>query len=175
MEALFFHPKLVHIPIALGALMPLIAGGLLIAWWRNWLPARAWAIAVGLQLVLVLGGVLALRTGNAEEERVERVVPEALIEQHEEAAEAFVSTSAVVLALMLLASAFRNRPLALPLAAAASVGTLAVFGLGYKTGHAGGDLVYGHGAAQVYANAAGALPTGEAGGGEEAEKDGDDD
>lgn len=76
--------------MALGVLMPLIAGGLVFAWWRNWLPWRAWLVAVGLQIVLVASGVVALRSGEVEEERVERVVSESLIEAHEEAAEVFV-------------------------------------------------------------------------------------
>lgn len=150
MDALFFHPKLVHLPMALGVLMPLVAGGLLLAWWRNWLPSRAWLLAVGLQVILLGSGVLALRTGEAEERRVERVVAERLIERHEEAAEAFVWASGVVLAIMLLGSAFKSQKAGLPLAAAATAGTLVVFGLGYRTGHAGGSLVYEHGAAQAY-------------------------
>ena len=36
MENLLFHPKVVHIPIALAGLMPLVAGGVLVAWWREW-------------------------------------------------------------------------------------------------------------------------------------------
>ena len=52
MDALLFHPKVVHIPMALGVLMPIIAGGLLLAWWRNWLPRRSWFLAIGLQAIL---------------------------------------------------------------------------------------------------------------------------
>jgi hypothetical protein len=74
MDALLFHPKVVHIPMALGVLMPLIAGGLALAWWRSWLPWRAWFVAVGLQVALLVSGVVALRTGEAEEDRVERIV-----------------------------------------------------------------------------------------------------
>ncbi len=108
MDALLFHPKVVHVPMALGVLMPLIAGGLLLAWWRAWLPRRAWLLAVGLQAILVGSGVLALRTGEVEEERVEGVVADRYIESHEEAAEAFVWASGGVLGLMLLAGAPPN-------------------------------------------------------------------
>lgn len=153
MEALLFHPKLVHIPMALGILMPLIAGGVLLAWWRGWLPRRAWLLAIGLQTVLLGSGVLALRSGEAEEERVERVVAESLIERHEEAAEMFVWGSGGVLAVMVLAAALGSRRGALPIAAAAALGTLGVLGLGYRTGQAGGSLVYEHGAAQAYSGA----------------------
>jgi hypothetical protein len=154
MDALLFHPKLVHIPMALGVLMPLIAGGLLLAWWRGWLPRRGWFLAVALQAVLLGSGVLALRSGEAEEDRVEGVVGEPLIEAHEEAAEVFVWASGGVLAVMLLAGALASRRAGLPTAAAATLGTLLVLGLGYRTGEAGGSLVYRHGAAQAYTGGA---------------------
>lgn len=72
--------------MALGVLMPLVAGGLLLSWWRGWLPARSWLIAVLLQGVLLGSGAVAMNTGEDEEERVEQVVAEHLIEAHEEAA-----------------------------------------------------------------------------------------
>jgi hypothetical protein len=150
MDMLLFHPKLVHVPMALGVLMPLIAGGLLLAWWRRWLPHRGWVLAVGLQAILVGTGILALRSGEIEEERVERVVVERFIEEHEEAAEAFVWASGGVLGIMVLAAAFGSRRPGLPLAAAATLGTFLVLGLGYRTGQAGGSLVYEHGAASAY-------------------------
>lgn len=161
MEALLFHPKVVHVPMALAVLMPLFAAGLWLAWWREWLPARGWVIAVSLQVVLLGSGALALRTGESEDDRVERVVAERYLEAHEEAAEAFVAASGGVLALMLAAAALGRRRAALPTAAAATVGTLVVLGLGYRTGQAGGSLVYEHGAAQAYA-APGAPPIGAA-------------
>lgn len=153
MDTLLFHPMLVHVPIALGVLMPLIAGGLLLAWWRNWLPRRGWYFAVALQAILLVSGVLALRTGEAEEERVERVVAEQVIEKHEEAAQVFVGASGAVLAAMLLAAMLGARRSGLPTAAAATLGTVLVLGLGYRTGQAGGSLVYEHGAAQAHVGA----------------------
>lgn len=153
MDALLFHPKLVHVPMALSVLMPLIAGGLLLAWWRNWLPRQGWFLAIALQAILISSGVLALRSGEAEEDRVERVVAERFIDEHEEAAKAFVWASGGVLAVMLLAAALGARRSGLPIAAAATLGTLLVLGLGYRTGQAGGSLVYQHGAAQAYTGA----------------------
>lgn len=154
MDSFLFHPKLVHIPIALAVLMPLVAGGLLLAWWRKWLPPRSWVLGVALQAVLVGSGILALRTGEQDEERVERVVAERFIEQHEEAAEAFVWASGGVLAVMLLGVALASRRSGPVVAAVATAGTLVVLGLGYRTGQVGGDLVYRHGAAQVYSRGA---------------------
>ena len=149
MDGLFFHPKLVHVPIALGVLMPLVSGGLLLAWWREWLPRRGWLVVVALQAILLVSGVMALRSGEAEEERVEDVVAERFIEAHEEAAEVFVWASGGVLAIMLLAAALGPRRAGLSTATAATLGTIVVLGLGYRTGEAGGRLVYQHGAAQA--------------------------
>lgn len=153
METLLFHPKLVHIPMALGVLMPLVTGALLLAWWRNWLPSRGWFLAVALQAILVGSGVLALRSGEAEEDRVERVVAERFIEAHEKAAQGFVAASGAVLAVMLLAAALRGRRSGLPIAGVAALGTCVVLGLGWRTGQAGGSLVYEQGAARAYTRA----------------------
>ncbi|MBI1946435.1 MAG: hypothetical protein HYS27_12105 [Deltaproteobacteria bacterium] len=162
MDALLFHPKVVHLPMALAVLMPLVAGGLLLAWWRAWLPARGWLVAVLLQATLVLSGVIALRTGEAEEEKVEKVVAEHEIEEHEEAAQAFTAAAAGALVLMVAASMFGARKAGLPLAGAATVATLVVLVLGYRTGQEGGRLVYTHGAAQAYTSGAVAGGTGPA-------------
>ncbi len=155
MDQLFFHPKVVHVPMALAVLMPLVAGGVLLAVWRRWLGRRAWVGVVLFQAILVGSGALAMNTGEREEERVERVVAESYIESHEEAAEVFVWASAAVLLLMVL-------PLALPegqprqaMLLGAFLGTSIVFGLGYEAGEAGGKLVYEHGAAQAYAGGGG--------------------
>ncbi len=155
MDQLFFHPKLVHLPMALAVLMPLVSGGLLAAWWAGALPRRAWTVAVALQVVLLLSGVMALRSGEHEEERVERIVAENLIEAHEEAAETFVWAAGAILALQLVASALRREETARAAAAAAVAGTLLVLFLGYRTGEAGGRLVYEHGAANAYTGASG--------------------
>jgi hypothetical protein len=156
MDQFFFHPKVVHLPMALAVLMPLVSAGLLAAWWTRALPRRAWMVAIALQLALVGSGVAALRSGEQEEERVERVVAERLIEDHEEAAEAFVRAAGAILVLQVLAGVLAREALARGVAAAAVAGTLLVLFLGYRTGEAGGRLVYEHGAASAYTTGAGA-------------------
>lgn len=150
MDALLFHPKVVHLPMALGLLMPLVSAGLWLAWWRAWLPWRSWFLAVALQALLVGSGFVVLQTGETEEERVEQVVPERVIEVHERAAEAFVWASAGALVAMLVAASRGTRRFGLSTAGVATLGTLVVLGLGYRTGQAGGSLVYEHGAAQAF-------------------------
>lgn len=167
MDSFFFHPKVVHLPIALGVLMPLVSAVLALAWWRQWLPARAWALAVGLQAVLLIACFAALRTGAQEEEHVERVVEGRYVHAHEEAAEGFAWGSGVVLGIMLLALLTARRRAGLPLAWVGVVGTLVVLGLAYRTGDAGGRLVYEHGAASAH------LQAGAAAGHEDAHDDHD--
>lgn len=150
MDSLLFHPKLVHLPIALGLLMPLISGALLLAWWRRWLPSSSWSIVLGLQILLLGSGLLAKQTGETEEDRVEQVVSKSVIHEHEEAAEAFVLGSGVVLLVMAGAFAAAKSKAGLPLAAVSVLGSLVVLGLDYRCGQAGGELVYKHGAAQAY-------------------------
>jgi hypothetical protein len=155
------HPQLVHVPIALAVLMPLVAGGLLAAWWQGWLPRRTWLVAVALQGVLVGAGLLALRSGEGDEERVESVVAESAIEAHEEAASLFVGATAVVLVLAAAAAALRGERAARISAAAATAATLIVLGLGYRVGEAGGRLVYEQGAASAFTDGGAAqLPAG---------------
>jgi hypothetical protein len=150
MDEWLFHPKTVHMPLALGMLMPMVAGGLLLAWWRKWLPARAWAIAVVLQALLASSGAIALRSGQAEEHRVEQVVDDDLVHRHERAAERFVWASLGVLLLMSLALPLLSRRAGAIAAAVATLGTLVVLTLGYRAGKAGGELVYRHGATRAY-------------------------
>lgn len=149
------HPKLVHLPIALAVLMPLLTSGLLLAWWRGWFRPRTWTLAVAAQALLFASGLVAMWTGEADEERVEHLVPEAAIEAHEESAEAFVWGAGVLLALSLLPLLLRRRGAAQVAGVVSVVGSLAVLGLGIRVGQAGGELVYRHGAAAAYTAPAG--------------------
>lgn len=150
MNDVLFHPKIVHLPMALSVLLPVIAAGIVVAWWRGWLPARAWILVVALQAVLVGTGLLAMKTGEQDEEIVEAVVAEALVETHEEAAEAFVWGGGLLLGIMLVSLATSRRRIGLPLATLATLGTVVVLALGVRVGHAGGVLVYEQGAAAAH-------------------------
>jgi len=130
--------------------MPLLAASLALAWWKTWLPRRVWWVAVGLQAILVVSGLAALKSGELDEERVEHVVAESLIETHEAWAQAFVIAGATVLAAMAAAALLESNRAAMRSAALSTLGTLLVLQLGYQTGQAGGELVYTHGAAQAF-------------------------
>ena len=159
MDWTLLHPKLVHLPVALAVIMPLLTGGLLLAWWRGWLPKRAWLIGVLFQAALVGSGVAAMQTGEIDEDVVERVVADKYIDAHEDAAEVFVWAAAGVLLLSLGAAVVKPRPLSLGLAGATVAGALIVLGLGFQVGQAGGALVYEHGAPNAFIDGARARDT----------------
>lgn len=163
------HPALVHVPLGLAFILPVLAPALAFALWRGAVTRRTWLVAVALQALLVAGGFAAMQAGERDGDRVERAVGEQAVERHEEAAEAFLWGAAVVLAIAAVASVVPARAAA-ACAAIAAVGTFAVAGLAYRTGKAGGELVYARGAAVAWAGAAPA-PAGPGG----AERDADDD
>ncbi len=142
MDAIFFHPKVVHLPLGLAIVMPFVAVSLLVAWRRGWFSPRTWFLAVGLQAVLVLGGWIALRSGEQASESVEDMMDHGRIHEHEEAAETFVWVASAVLALMAVGAWRGTRSFGFASATAATVGTAAVMGLAIYVGHLGGRLVY---------------------------------
>jgi uncharacterized membrane protein len=147
------HPALVHVPLGIAAVLPLLALGLTIAALRGrWSPG-AWTVLVGLLFVTVGGGLVAMQTGEQQEEIVERVVPESALERHEERAEAFVWASGAVLVLALGALVFKKEGARRVIATGVTAGTLAMALLAVWAGHSGGELVYSHGAASAAASA----------------------
>lgn len=163
MDALLFHPKIVHLPIALAILLPLVSGGLLVSWLVNALPQRTLWVAVVLQALLVGSSFLAVETGEEEEERVEEVVSHDALHHHEEAAEVFAWTTLLPLPFLLFAAVTRREQWGRAAAGVGVVSTLVVTGLGIRTGQAGGELVYVHNAGAAYSSgnaASGDTPSG---------------
>ncbi len=153
MNPLPWHPKLVHLPLALAFLVPALGVLLWIATARSWLPRRAWLLYVLAQLGLLLGAWAASATGEEDEDLVERFVPEAALEAHEEAAEAFLWAGALALGGGLLPLLVPRRRVG-PAAGAAIAAAAVVAALAARTGEAGGELVYRHGAAAAHGAAA---------------------
>ncbi len=142
------HPAIVHFPIVLTMLAPLVAGAAIYAIRRGTAPRKAWGITTAFLAALVLSAWVSTETGEQQEERVERVVSERPLESHEEAAELFLYGSAGVL-LVAVAGLARNRFGAAG-RVVATVGTLALIGAAWNVGHTGGSLVYEYGAASAY-------------------------
>jgi uncharacterized membrane protein len=143
------HPAVVHFPIVLTFLLPLAALGAL--WHRRRYPAArgGWMLTTALAAALTASAWLAVQTGERDEEGAERVVPEAPLEAHEEAAERFLLLSAGVL-LIAGAGLLRGR-VGAGARLATAAGSLGLVVAGALVGHSGGELVYRHGAAAAHA------------------------
>jgi uncharacterized membrane protein len=139
------HPALVHFPIVLAVLLPVVA---LVSLWaiRRGVPARrAWLAPLAVAAALALSAWIAVETGERDEDRAERAVGEQTMARHEQAAERFLGLSVALAALtaagLLGGGAGR---------AARGVGLVASLGLvaaGVQVGHSGGRIVYGDGTA----------------------------
>lgn len=144
-----FHPMIVHFPLALTFIVPILVVIFAIMIRMNKMNPKSWLIIVGLQLVIVGTGYIALESGETEEEQVEKVVSKSLIHEHEEAAEVFVGSTVVALVLS-IAAFFVRKEIGFPLKIVISLIGLISGYLANRTGHLGGELVYKHGAASVY-------------------------
>jgi uncharacterized membrane protein len=164
------HPAVVHFPIVLMFLVPIFAAGAIWAIARGARPTRAWAIPLALAASLSLSALVAVKSGEQQSERVERVVGERPMETHEEGAERFLMLS---FGLLVIATAglIRGR-IGTTARVLATVGGVALAGVGARVGHTGGQLAYQHGGAAVYAagSAVGAS-SGEAGRGPDGHRD----
>ena len=155
------HPAIVHFPMALVILLPFFALGALWAISRGTGSTRAWAVPVLVALALVVSAFAALRTGEAEEERVESVISESVLHEHEEAAERFLVLSSVLL--LVAAAGLAPGLLGKSARGVATVGAFALVFAGVQVGNAGGELVYRQGAAAAYGEPGSAPVEGAAG------------
>lgn len=147
------HPAIVHVPLVLALLTPLLAGWAAWATHRGRATAAAWRLAAGLQVIVLVAAIAAMRTGEADEEAVEEVVAHELIEEHEHRAQRFTGSALLTALLLIGAAAAHGRGrarLASALGAGGAVVALGSAGLGLSAGHAGGELVYVHGAAAAH-------------------------
>lgn len=154
MTSLPLHPAIVHLPLGLAFIIPALAIGFGWALWTGRVRPRAWVTIVALQAVLLAGGLIAMNTGEREEDRVEAVVPKTALKQHETYAEQFVWATGITLLVAGLVPVVRNRRAARGLTVAAVAGTLVVAASALRVGHAGGQLVYVHNAGAAYSGTA---------------------
>jgi uncharacterized membrane protein len=144
------HPALVHFPIVFTVLLPLVILGAL--WMARRNPSRrTWAAPVIVAAALSASAWLAVQTGESQEERVESAVGEAPLEDHEDAASRFLLLSLGVLGIAAVGLA--GGAVGKLARGATLAGSLGLAVAGYQVGRSGGELVYQHGAAAVYADA----------------------
>lgn len=146
------HPAIVHFPIVLAFLLPLVSLGTLWVIRRGAGFRRAWLVPLALSAALALSSWVAVETGGAQEDRVERVVPDQALDAHEDAAEAFLTMSLVLLGVagVGLAGGVIGRSARV----VATIGSAALVVSVAYVGHTGGRLVYQYDAASAYATPA---------------------
>jgi len=148
------HPAIVHFPIVLAVLLPIFALGALLAIRRGARHMRAWALPLVMAAALAASAWAALATGEAEEDRVESVVGERVLHEHEEAAERFLLLSGILL--VVSGAGLFGGTVGSAGRLLATVGTIGVLAAAVSVGAAGGELVYRHDAARPYVEAAAA-------------------
>ncbi len=141
------HPQIVHLPLALAILLPLLALACAWAIRRGYFTPATWWLVAALQVVGTGTSYLALETGEGDERAAKSVAGKGPVEAHEERAEMFVAGGVAATALALMA-VFVQPGLRAQLQLVTVVLMLGNAFLGVRTGESGGELVYVHGAAQ---------------------------
>jgi uncharacterized membrane protein len=142
------HPAIVHFPVVLAFLLPVFAAGAVWAIRRGARPRRAWSIPFAMAVALAASAWAAVETGEAQDERVERVVAERPLSAHAEMAEAFLAASAglALVAAAGLVGGVTGRVARI----ATATGAVVLVAGAARVGHTGGQLVYKYGAASAY-------------------------
>lgn len=143
------HPIVVHIPLVLAGLTPIVAGWLAWQTWQGRGSRRAWFVAFALQAVIVGSALVAIDTGGDEAEVVRKVVPHGTIGEHAHEARQFTMAAGAVAAMLLAAVVFTDKKAAVAGAVAAAASLFVVL-LGIRAGHAGGKLVFEYDAGAAY-------------------------
>lgn len=142
------HPAVVHFPIVLATALPFFVLWAFVSIRRGATPRRAWVPVIVVSVLLTTSTFVATATGEAQEERVEAVVPESAFEEHEEAGERLRLLAGV--ATLLLAFGLLESRVGAGARWIGAAGTLIVLAATVQAGHSGGEMVYRHGAAAAY-------------------------
>lgn len=142
------HPAIVHFPIAFSVVVPFMIVISLVLMRKGKSVTTAWIPVFGLVALMFVGALVSKNTGENEEEKVEEVVPENAIHDHEEKAELFTILAGVLLAIS--AAGFLPAKWGRSARYLTAAMSLVVLFAAYQTGETGGDLVYEHGAASAY-------------------------
>lgn len=148
-----FHPQIVHLPLALSVVLPLLALAVIICIRKQKFSSHVWILVACLQVLTTGSGYLAMETGEDDERAVGALVGKPLVHAHEERAEMFVAIS-VAASVVAVATVVVKASAQFYLMLVALVLMLGQSALGWRTGHSGGELIYVHKAANAHVSAA---------------------
>lgn len=150
MNELPLHPGVVHIPLALAIVLPIISVLFLYLFKKGKVQRLTWAFVITLHILLTSGALGSIKTGELDEDKVKQVVTKEIIHEHEEKAETFMAATVVALIFSLI-TMFTKTVKHFRVAAHTTVGVqIVVLGLALIVGHSGGELIYKHGAASAH-------------------------
>ena len=144
------HPLIVHIPLVLAGLVPIVAGFLAWQAWRGRAGRKSWLVALALQAVIVIGALVAVDTGGDEAGTARKVVPREAIRDHAQAADWFEYATFATLVPLAAAALLREPKQAAIAGAVAAVLALVMVAIGIRVGHLGGKVVFEHDAPAAY-------------------------
>jgi hypothetical protein len=144
------HPAVVHVPLGVAIALPAIAVLCAMGIVRGMLPARVWWLVLVLQAMMLAGALVAMRSGEEDEESVEEIVAEEAIESHEDKAKQFMISINVAVVLSIAAVATGASKIGRLIMILATLATFLTAGMAIRAGKAGGELVYVHGAAAAH-------------------------
>ena len=143
------HPLIVHIPLVLAGLVPIVAGFLAYQTQRGRGSRLQWMVALALQVAIVIGALIAIDTGGDEAGVVRSVVPRDAIHEHADAAHWFEYATFATLALIAAATFLRDKRSAIVGWVATAVAAVTVV-IGIRVGHLGGKVVFEYDAPAAY-------------------------
>lgn len=156
------HPAIVHFPVVLATILPLVALLGFLAVGRGTAPRKAWGYVTLAAFLLFASAFVAVKTGENEEDRVEEVVDHDTIHEHEEKGERLQLMAGI--GLLVIAAGLSGGGLGRIARPIGLLASLAIAGQAYLTGDSGGELVYKHGAAAAYVDSTRAAPAVDSGG-----------
>ena len=135
------HPAVVHIPIGLAVVIPLMSFVVAFGVRKGWFRVRTWVLILLLQMILVSSAFVAVETGEEQEDSTPLAVAEEKIEAHEDYGHMMLIAAGITFLLM-FGGLHPKRPIAEKFQWVSIAASLVVLIIAFKTGHSGGQLVY---------------------------------
>ena len=153
MESLPLHPAIVHLPIGIALMLPIL--NILFFWLFKTGKAKREAsmILIIMHLGLATTSFLAMQLGEIEEEKIEHQIDHNALENHEHKGE-FYAQATIALALVSVLLVFTRGRRFEQVLGLLFIGQIILIFFTYQVGHSGAQLVYKHDAATLRKNIA---------------------